>query len=264
MTNTVFGKWLWDNRRGILGWTAAIVLVGSGYAAFWPLIADPAMQETLNSFPPEMLEALNYSDIASPLGYLDATVYGLLSALLLLVYGVSAGARTIAGDEEAGTLDLVLAHPISRTSLALQRFAAVAASIVVILAVFWAAMALVTTITGMDELTLGGLTAMHVHVAAFALLFAAVTFAVGAATGRRGVALGVGAGLGVLAYAMRGLIPQVEGLDWVADYSAFTWLNGSKPLQHGLDLGHLGIMLGITIVLVALGTWAFGRRDVAA
>ena len=34
--------------------------------------------------------------------------------LLLLVYAIGAGSRAIAGEEESGTLDLLLAHPLSR------------------------------------------------------------------------------------------------------------------------------------------------------
>ena len=46
------------------------------------------------------------------------------------VFTIAGGARSVAGDENAGTLDLVLAHPVSRRSLALQRFAATAGGIV--------------------------------------------------------------------------------------------------------------------------------------
>ena len=264
MTRSVFTKWLRDSRRSILGWTVAIAVVSGLYAAFWPLIDDPELQKLLENYPQAMLEALNYTDFTTALGYLNATIYSLLGALLTLVYAVTAGTRLIATDEEAGTLDLVLAHPVSRTSLALQRFAAFATSVLVIATVLWVAIALVAAVSGIDDLTLGNLAAMHLHLAAFGILFGAITFAVGAATGRRGLALGVGAGVGVLAYAMRGLIPQVQGLEWVEDWSAFVWLNGSEPLAHGVDPGHLGITLGLAAALVAVGTWAFTRRDVAA
>jgi len=264
MMRSVLTKWLWDSRRSLVGWTLAIVVVGCAYAAFWPLIDDPEMQQLLANYPPAVLEAINYTNITTATGYLDATVYGLLAALLLLVYAVSAGARVVAGDEEAGTLDLVLAHPISRTSLALQRFAAFVVSVAVILVVLWAALALLARPVGLDGVTPGGLAAMHLHLWAFVVLFGALAYAVGTATGRRGLALGVGAAAGVLGYAMRGLLPQVEGLEWIRDYSAFTWLNGSAPLDTGIDPGHLGIMLGLAALLVALGTWAFNRRDVAA
>ncbi len=104
---------------------------------------------------------------------------------------------------------------------------------------------------------------MHLHLAAFAVLFGTVTYAVGAATGRRAFALATGSGFGVLAYAMSGLIPQMEGLEWVRDWSPFTWLTGSEPLVNGVDAGHLAIMVTLSAVFVALGTVAFERRDLA-
>lgn len=53
-------------------------------------------------------------------------------APLMLVFSAALGAQAIAGDEEAGTLELQLAPPVSRISLLLQRFAALAAAMVVI------------------------------------------------------------------------------------------------------------------------------------
>lgn len=264
MSRSVFGKWLWDSRRSVLGWAVAIAAVSSMYAAFWPIMDDPELRKVLDNYPQAILEALNYTDFATALGYLNATIYSLLGALLLLVYSVSAGTRLIAGDEEAGTLDLVAAHPVSRMSLALQRVAAFALSVVLIVAVLGLAIVVVGAVVGIDGLTAANLAAMQLHLAAFGILMGAVSFAVGAATGRRALALGAGAAAGILAYVMRGLIPQVEGLQWVQDYSAFVWLNGSEPLRNGIDLAHLGLMVGLAAALVTLGTWAFTRRDVAA
>ena len=260
----VLTKWLWDARRSIAGWTLAIVLAGAGYAAFWPTINNPELQSFIENYPEAVLKAINYTDIATAPGYLSATVYGLVVAVLMLVYAVGAGTRIIAGDEEAGTLDLVLAHPVSRASVALQRFAALVVSVVLIVGVFWLVMLVVSGPAQLTDVSAARLGAMHLHLASFAILFGALTFAVGAATGRRSLALAVGAAAGVLAYAASGIIPQVEGLAWVRDYSAFFWLNGSRPLENGVHLGHVGLMLGLAAVLVALGTAAFQRRDVAA
>jgi ABC-2 type transport system permease protein len=264
MNRTVLGKWLRDSRRSLAGWTVAVVAVGGMYAAFWPTMDDPQLQEALANYPQAILEALNYTDFSTAAGYLSATVYGLIVALLLLVFAISAGARLIAGDEEAGTLDLVQAHPVSRTSLALQRMAALAVALALIVVVFWVAMLALSGPAGFSEIGPGRLAAASVHLGAFAVLFGSASFGVGAATGRRGIALGVAGGAALLAYAAKGLLPQVSGLEWTSSYSAFTWLNGSEPLRTGIDWGYVGLMLAIAAVLVAAGTWAYGRRDIAA
>jgi hypothetical protein len=52
-------------------------------------------------------------------------------------------------------------------------------------------------------------------------------------------------------------------MQWVRDYSAFVWLNGSTPLRNGVHPGHLALMLALTAGFVLLGTAAFQRRDIA-
>ena len=263
MIRTVFAKWLWDARRFLIAWTAAIVVVGTGYAAFWPTMNGTEVAAMLESYPQALLEALNYTDLTTPEGYLGATVYGVVVGVLLIVFSISVGTRIIAGEEEAGVLDLTLSHPVSRRSLALQRVAAHVVALLVVVSVFWLAMLVVAGPAQFDSIPAGRLAAMHLHLAAFGLLFGSVAFAVGAATGRRAAALGAASGVAVLGYAASGIIPQVEGLEWVRDYSPFTWLTGSEPLVNGVDPAHLGILLGLSALLVAVGTVVFERRDLA-
>lgn len=263
MLRSVFSKWLWDSRRSILGWILAIVGVGCGYAAFWPTINTPGIQEALESYPEALLEALNYDDVSTPAGYLTATVYGLIVAVLLIVYTVSAGTRTIAGDEEAGYLELVAAHPVARGRLALQRFAALMASVTIIAAAFLLAMLAITIPAQLEGISIGQYAAMHLQLILFAGFFGALSFAVGAATGRRALAIGTGSAAGVLGYAAYGLLPQVDGLGWVENLSPFHWLSGGAPLRNGFQVGEGLLMVALAALLVAWGAWAFTRRDIA-
>jgi len=169
----------------------------------------------------------------------------------------------LAGDEEVGTLDLILAHPVSRTRLALQRFAAFLVSIVLIGVVLGVVLLALAGPAQLEGIGLGDFAAMHLHLTLFAGLFGSLAYAVGAATGRRGLAIGTGAGIAVFGFAANGILPQVEGLEWIKGYSPFNWLNGGAPLRNGVQTGNVLIMAGLTVVLVAVGTWAFNRRDVA-
>jgi ABC-2 type transport system permease protein len=258
-----FTKALFDARRSLLGWTVAIVFVGAGYASFWPTIQTPEMSEALSNYPKGLLEAFNYSDLTTAAGYLGSAVYGLLVPLLVAVFAIAAGARAVAGDEEAGTLDLLLAHPVSRQRLALQRFAALGAGLVVVIALLWLALVALIGPAGFSGVSAGDLAAISLHLILFGLLFAALAYAIGAATGSRALALGLSAGVAVLGYLANSVIPQVEGLAWVRDLSPFGWLLGGSPLVNGIQVGHVVTLAVATAVLVAGGTWAFTRRDVA-
>jgi ABC-2 type transport system permease protein len=264
LLHDVFTKSLWDARRSLPGWTVAIAGVGLMYAAFWPTMRSPEMTEALSAYPRDVLAAFNYTDMASPQGYLGGAVYGLLVPLLMAVFAIAWGARAVAGDEDAGTLDLVLAHPVSRRSLAAQRFGALLLGVAVVAGVLLAAMLALRGPFDLGAVATGGLVAINLQLALFGAFFGALAFAVGAATGSRAAALGAGAGAAVLAYLANSVFPQAEVLSWTRTVSPFHWYLGGDPLTEGIGWGGLGALAVATAVLVAAGTLAFTRRDLKA
>ena len=263
MLSNSFVKWLWDARRSIAVWALAISAVGALYAALWPTVNDPSFQQAIESYPEGLIEALNYDDIATPAGYLTSSVYGLLAALLLLIYATGAGARTIAGDEQAGTLELVAGHPISRRRLATERLAAMLASIVGICIAFLVVMLLVRPVADLGEISIGGFIAMHLHLVLFAALFGSIAFCIGAATGRRGLAIGLTATVAVIAYLANGLLPMIGGLESVDRASPFNWLVYDTPLRDGVQPTGALLLAIFTVLFAIAGVWAFDRRDLA-
>lgn len=258
-----FTKSLFDARRALLGWAVAITAVGGMYAAFWPSMRNPQMQQALAAYPKEVLEAFNYNDLASAAGYLSGAVYGLLVPLLIAVFGISTGARAVAGDEEAGTLDLLLAHPVGRARLALHRYAALLLAMTLIVALLGLAMIVLSGPAQLEGITVGEFAAMSLHLLLLGAFFGAVAYAVGAATGRKGLTLGISAGVTVLAYLANTVIPQVDALAWTRRVSPFHWYLGGDPLVNGVQVGGVLLLAGSAAVLVAAGTWAFTRRDLA-
>ncbi len=170
----------------------------------------------------------------------------------------------MAGDENAGTLDLVLAHPVSRRSLALQRFGGLLAGVFVVGAVLFAAMIALRGVFDLGAVSIGGFLAVNLQLALFGAWFGALAFAVGAATGSKAAALGAGAGTAVLAYLANSVFPQVEALSWTRDVSPFHWYLGGDPLSNGVQAGGVAVLLITIVVLVTAGTALFTRRDLTA
>ncbi len=262
LLRNVFTKSLWDDRRSLPGWTVAIVAVALMYAAFWPSMRSPEMARAIAAYPQDLLAAFNYTDITTVQGYLGGAVYGLLVPLLLAVFMISAGARSIAGDEDAGTLDLVLAHPVSRRALALQRLGGLLLGMAAVAVVLFAAMLAVRSAFQLDGVGTGGFLAMNLHLLLFGACFGTLAYAIGAATGSKAVALGASAGLAVLAYLANSVFPQVEALAWTRNASPFHWYLGGSPLINGIQWSGALALLITTAVLAALGTAVFTRRDV--
>jgi ABC-2 type transport system permease protein len=259
----VFRKSMRDNRRGWIGWTLALTAVAAMYASFYPSINNPAMADALNSFPQSLREAFHMQDYTRPENYFAVSVFGLLVPILVAVFAISAGVKAIAGDEEAGTLDLVQAHPVSRVSLALQRFLAITVALIAVASVMCVVVIALRGPGRFTALAPGRLFAICLQLALFGVLFAALAYGVGAWTGRRIHAIGAGAVVAVLGYLGDSFFTQIDSLKWMERFSPFDWYLGGEPLTNGVQWGHAALLLGLAVLFVAAGTWRYHHRDIA-
>lgn len=247
-----------DHRRGLWIWAAALAAITVFYMSFWPTMGA-AMLDALEGMPEGLMAAMGYDRIGSAAGYLEAVVYGLLGPVLLLVYGIGLGARLVAGQEEDGTLELDLAAPIARGRLYLERLAALWLLVVVLVA------AVTLAVLVSNPLFDLGVSVPNVLITGLGLAllvggFATLAFALGAATGRRTVALGVVAGLAVVGYVFRG-VANAADVEVFAALSPFSWFLVPDPLANGFDPISTIKLAAITAVAAPLGVWRFRRRD---
>jgi len=262
MLRNVFTKTLWDQRRSLLAWVIGIASATAVYAAFYPSIRNPEFAEAMKSYPPAVIKAFGFQDLVSPEGYLQSTVFGIIGPILMILFTVGMGARAIAGDEETGTLDLLLAYPVSRTQVVMQRFAALTVATAI---VGGAVLLVLFALTGPAELQIPGarMLAMVLHLVMLGVCFGALALALGAIWGRRGLVLGVTAVIAVVTYFANTLAPEVEAIAWLQKLSPFYYYGGGQPLRNGLQLGAAGLLIAVSMIFVGIGTLAFNRRDIA-
>ena len=130
--------------------------------------------------------------------------------LIVLVLAIGSGARTFAGEEEAGRLELVLSYPLRRRNAVLAKALAVAAEIAVVCAAGFVALAALDGLVGLD-LDFGRLAAALGGLAALGLLYGWLAVALGAAYPSKLLALGIPAGYAAAAYLVE-RSPQPRGL----------------------------------------------------
>ena len=130
MLRSVLAKTLYDQRRGLLAWTVSLVLLVAMYVAIWPSIkGEPSMSEFLNNMPEALrsLFAASGADMSTPVGYIQVELMSFLGPLIVILYAVVAGSAAVAGEEDRHTLDLLLANPVSRARIVLEKAAAMVA-----------------------------------------------------------------------------------------------------------------------------------------
>jgi ABC-2 type transport system permease protein len=262
MLHDVFGKTLWDQRRGLVIWAIGLAAVGVAYAAFWPSFNTPELAGFMKAYPKGVLDALGFTDITTAAGYLGSTTYGILGPILIIIYAAVLGGRAIAGEEEAGRLEVLLAHPVSRWRVLVERWLAMAVSLAVVGAVLLLAMIAVASLLGFQGIDPAEQAAATLQMVLLGLVFGSLALAVGAATGSRGVALGAVAVVGVLTYFANTLGPSVDAIAWSRDLSPFHYYSGGQPLLHGLQLADAGTLLAASVVLLGLGGLVLRRRDI--
>lgn len=258
--SSLIRKTVRDNRRALIGWMVGLAAVVSMYLSFYGRYKD--LQEAKAASIPEGLrKVIGFEDIISGVGYLQATVFGLIGPLLLIMSAAIFGTRGVAGPEEAGVLDLYLANPISRRRFVLGRFLALAGSVVAVAAVPWIVSLIFASALDM-QVSAANISAASLGLLLLALCFGMVAFTTGAVTGRRGTVLAVTGGLAVGTYVLKALSAEVAGLGWVRWLSPFHYFSGSNPLRHGFDVPYLLVLAGVSAVLLAVAVVVFDRRDV--
>jgi len=196
MLRTIATKVLRDSWRGLLFWNLGIAALAFLTVGSYPAIRDnPELNQFMESLPEAVLALIGESDLVSPAGYLNSQLFGSIVPLLFLFYAVGAGAAAIAGEEETGTLDLLLANPVSRTRVLLEKAAAMLFGLVIIGFSLWAVTMAGALLVDM-EIGAGRLAEVIVSAILFGFLMGALALAVGASAGSRGLSIGIAAAVG--------------------------------------------------------------------
>lgn len=253
-----------ERRRSLVWWTLGVVAFVALTVAFYPSIRDdPALSDYSEDLPEAMraLFAGGETDLVSAPGYLNSQIYSLMAPIILLIFAIGIGAAAVAGEEERGTLDLLLAQPIRRVDFVVQRSLALVALVAALSAVL-----LITVVVGAQlvdlEIGFGKLVAATGGVGLLGLLFGAIALAVGAWWPGRGRAIAVAAGIAIAAWMLDGLGQAVDALDPWRPVSPYYQALGTSPLTDGVPWGSWALLIGLSALFVAAASIGLRLRDV--
>jgi ABC-2 type transport system permease protein len=265
MLRDPFFKSLRDQARGLLLWIVSIAAYVALLMSVYPSVRNSARQ--LQGYVDNLPEAFRTAflgsggDFSSPTGFINTELFSWLGPIVFIAFAVGAANRALAGEEEDGTLSLLLAYPISRRSLVLQRFAAMVVTIGILGTAFWLSLLIATSLIGI-HVGAGALGQALLLFTLLGLAIGSVTLAVGAATGRKAAGTAAGAGVGVAMYLLN-TVGQINAtIEPYRVASLFHYTGGTTPLGRGLAAGDVAVLVCTTVALLALTAILFGRRDI--
>lgn len=255
-----------DRRRSTAWWLVGLVALVGFTVAFYPSVkGQPEIESLMRNLPDAFRSMIGYDPavpLTSPAGYLHARMFSTVGPLVLIVFGIAVGAQVIGGIEESGRLEPMLANPVTRTRVAVERYLAAALLLALLVAVFAVATAALAAAVGvLDGVRMPGLLGACAAAGALGLLHLSIAFAVGAATGRRGPAIGVPAAVAVGGYLVHSLLSLVEVLAPLRFATPWYWYLQRNMLAYGVPPAAIVVPVLLSAALFLAGWAVFVRRD---
>jgi ABC-2 type transport system permease protein len=267
----LFLSQLKTGRAGLLTWAILVLLYGLFAVYLYPTITNSSLDYVsyIASLPEALRAAMGLGnlDMASLSYTLDTFVaveFVMFWPIIVCFYAIFGGV-SLSREAERGTLDLLLAQPVSRTRVLLTRFASLITGVLVIGIASWAGIALGLPLIDQTPVNLGN--------QALALaLGALMVLAIGGYTVLFNVifleprkALTAAGGLTAVMYIINFIVPVLSpSLSWVRQLSFFYHFNAVEIARTGGLNGTAVAIYGVTFCLTIIAaTIIFERRNLS-
>jgi ABC-2 type transport system permease protein len=227
----------------------------------FPVLRD-AFADSLKNVPESFQKLIgNADDYKTLTGYVDIQVIGQM-IFLTVIQGVLVGTSLLAGDESSGTLQTLLAYPVSRTKVYLQKFGAmlVLLALAVIVGIFFGVLIGEPFVN--DTVPVGNLLAAAFMTWLLTAFFGSLAYALGAITGKRSLAGGVAGVYAFAGYMITSISASASSLKTLDYISPFHYFNSPSVMRHGLDGSNILVLVTVMTAFIVVGWFIFRRRDI--
>lgn len=246
---------------------ALVLVVGFVMFTLMGLMMGPmytAMEDTLASLaadlPENLLAIFGGGDISTPQGWYQVETFSLMAPIAVALVASAVGARALGGEEHARTMGLLLANPLTRRRVVLEKLVALAAHTTTVGIIIFAGVA-GGSLLGQLDMSIAHIGAASLQVTLLGLMFGTLALAIGAATGSvHGATIGT-IGAFSAAYAINSILAVAQNLEGWKWLSPFHWYLGNNPLNNGLDWVSVSLFTGFSTVFVVAAIVLFDRRD---
>jgi len=250
-------------RGQILGWGLGIAALGLMIVAFYDVFGERQadFMKMIENYPPEFLAffGTDANGVLSPEGYLGMYGFSFLP-MIIGFFAVLAGSNLIAGDEERGRLDLVIAHPVGRTAFFYGRVLAFVGAAISILFLGWFGFCVLLNSSSLG-ITWAEMTLPFISSFTQAFIYGALALLMSMVLPTRNFAAIISGLVMVVGYVLSSMASLNENLEAVARLFPYTYFQGSEAFTN-LNLTWLFTLLGISIIMVLLSWRRFTRRDI--
>jgi beta-exotoxin I transport system permease protein len=188
-----------------------------------------------------------------------------ITLLLMSIMAIGFPALAIAGERQRGTLEIVLARPISRRTLFVTLYVAGLVFLGLLLALQLASALVGSVVMGVaDEVAAVNFLPLWLSGWLLFVGFMSLAFAASVASDRVGPAIGIPLGFVLVNYMANVIGSLWPDAAWLEDWSMFDLVKARNVLEGGLAVSDVAILVAFAALFVAIALAVFPRRDLAA
>ena len=265
MAGSVFLRTLRDLRLSVLCWSTLLALSSIANVAAFPAIQDlPELTDFIKKLP-RVIQAMigDPEALTGPKGFLRLKLFSSWLLHLLSLFAILFASSAIAGERERGTLDLLLAQPVQRWRVVIEKFAALFVALLMTCAVVAAGLVAAAGAFNVD-VDRGWLVLSTFNTVPLALVFGAATLLASCNLRRARPALIAGALLLAGSVFVQTLSPLATSLRFLRPLTPLYYHDLSLPLDGELVLGHVALLFAFAAGLLVAAGWTFQRRDLTS
>jgi ABC-2 type transport system permease protein len=260
---TIFTYRLRRLRGQILGWGIALALLGLLMVSFYGTIAEQQEQfdQLLEAYPQELMAFFgDVETFTTPSGYLGVEFFSYMH-LILGIFAVLIGSGLFASDEESGRLDLILAHPVTRSSLFWGRLLAFIVATVAILLIAWLGLAVPSRWTELNTVGIVDLAWPFLSILGVVTFFATLALLLSLVLPSRRSAAMVSGLLLIGNFFLVGLSQINADLESLAEFTPLYYYQGGAAMDDFNAAWVIGLS-AVALLFALLAWWRFERRDI--
>lgn len=260
------------NRTAILFWALGMVAFAVMIVALWPSYTGFEYQAIIENLPPILRDTLLGQMVHIPeaeyrafLNWLNVEFFSWIPPLLT-VYPVFTAGGAIAREAERGTLDTLLAQPISRVKIMLSKFMAFLVGLLIIsISSFLGILVGLTTISLSKKPPLLGLALAHGELFLFLAAFGAIAMLLSVIFLEGSRAMGFAGVVVFVMYMLNFFSNYSEGVRGIRYASLFYYWRPQPILATGaLDWQAVAVYIGVTVAALAAALVLFQKRDLVS
>jgi ABC-2 type transport system permease protein len=250
-------------RGQILAWGLGLAIYGLLIVPMYDSLfaKQDTFQKMLASYPPEFLAffGAETTSMLTPGGFLGMYAFSMMP-VIIGIFAVMAGSSLIIGDEERGRLDLILAHPVGRTSFFFGRTLGILGATMSIMVLGWAGFSILLGGSSLG-FNLAQMAVPFLPLLVQILLYVTLALMLSLLLPSRNLAAMIAGAVMVASYFISSMAFMDERVQAVSNLMPYHYFQTVLSFDE-LNLTWLAALLGISAVMTVFAWLRFLRRDI--